>query len=74
MGFTEPLALLVTAAVLNAIAMFAHIGLTLFLNVTSLEKPLRPSYVRIAAMLLALIFYGGFSLFVVFDKFLIPLV
>lgn len=70
LGFTEPLALLVTAAVLNAIAMFAHIGLTLFLNTTSLEKPLRPSFVRITAMSLALLFYGGFSLFVVYDRFL----
>lgn len=70
LGFTEPLALLVIAAVLNAIAMFAHIGLTLFLNLTSLEKPLRPSLIRISAMSLALLFYGGFSIFVIFDKFL----
>ena len=70
LGFTEPLALLVTAAVLNAIAMFAHIGLTLFLNLTSLEKPLRPSFVRISAMSLALLFYGGFSLFVLYDRFI----
>ncbi|MBI2621669.1 MAG: Nramp family divalent metal transporter [Candidatus Levybacteria bacterium] len=70
LGFTEPLALLVTAAVLNAIAMFAHIGLTLFLNLTSLEKPVRPSFVRISAMSLALLFYGGFSLFVLYDRFL----
>jgi hypothetical protein len=70
LGFTEPLALLVTAAVLNAIAMFVHIGLTLFLNMTSLERPVRPSPIRVTAMLLALLFYGGFSLFVVYDRFL----
>ena len=73
LGFTEPLALLVTAAVLNAFAMFVHIGLTLFLNTTSLEKPLRPSLLRISAMSLALLFYGGFSVFVVYDKFIRPL-
>lgn len=69
-GFTEPLALLITAAVLNAFAMFAHIGLTLWLNLTSLEKPLRPSLVRIGAMLLAFVVYGSFSIYVLYDKFL----
>lgn len=73
LGFTEPLALLVTAAVFNAIAMFVHIGLTLWLNSTSLEKPLRPSLVRKCAMLLAFLFYGGFSVYVVYDRFIKPL-
>ncbi len=72
-GFTEPLALLITAAVLNAFAMFVHIGLTLWLNSTSLEKPLRPSLVRKSAMLLAFLFYGGFSLYVIYDRFIKPL-
>ena len=70
LGFTEPLALLVTAAMLNAVAMFVHIGLTLWLNSTSLDKPLRPSLVRKSAMLLAFLFYGGFSAFVVYDRFI----
>ncbi len=69
-GFTEPLALLTLAAVLNAFAMFVHIGLMLWLNMTSLEKPLRPSLIRIGAMLLAFLVYGGFSLYVLYDKFL----
>lgn len=70
LGFTEPLALLTTAAILNAIAMFVHIGLTLWLNSTSLHKLLRPSLFRKIVMLLAFIFYGGFSAFVVYDRFI----
>ncbi len=69
-GFTEPLALLIIAAVLNAFAMTVHIGLMLFLNMTGIEKPLRPSMVRIFAMLTAFIVYGSFSLFVIYDKFI----
>lgn len=69
MGFTEPLQLLTLAAVLNAFAMFIHVGLTLWLNLTSLDKALRPSIFRITAMVLAFIFYGGFSLYTIFDKF-----
>ena len=68
-GFTQPLELLMIAAVLNAFAMFVHVGLTLWLNMTSLAKPLRPSYFRIIAMVLAFLFYGGFSLYTIFDKF-----
>ena len=70
LGFTEPLALLTVAAVLNAFAMFIHIGLMLWLNMTSLEKPLRPSLNRIGVMLLAFLVYGGFSLYVLYEKFL----
>jgi hypothetical protein len=68
-GFTQPLELLVLAAVLNAFAMFVHVGLTLWLNMTSLAKPLRPNIFRITAMVLAFLFYGGFSLYTIFDKF-----
>jgi len=68
-GFTEPLQLLVLAAVLNAFAMFIHIGLTLWLNLTSLAKPLRPSYFRIAMMIFAFLFYGGFSFYLIYERF-----
>jgi len=69
MGFSEPLQLLIIAAVLNAFAMFVHVGLTLWLNLTSLEKVLRPAFLRITMMLLAFFFYGGFSLYVFYDVF-----
>jgi hypothetical protein len=69
-GFTQPLQLLTLAAVMNAIAMFVHTGLTLWLNCTSLDKPLRPSLFRTTSMILAFLFYGGFSIYVVYDSLL----
>ncbi len=69
-GFTQPLQLLTLAAVLNAFAMFVHVGLTLWLNLTELDKALRPAWWRVGVMSLAILFYGGFSLFVVWEKFL----
>lgn len=70
LGFDQPLKLLVIAAVLNAIAMFVHVGLTLWLNITSLDKSLRPSLFRILAMIMAFVFYGGFSIYVVLTSIL----
>jgi hypothetical protein len=68
-GAHEPLQLVIISAVLNAFAMFIHAGLTLWINLTSLEKPLRPGFVRICIMTLAFLFYGGFSFYVLIDKF-----
>lgn len=68
-GFKEPLQLIIIAAILNAFAMFVHTGLTLWLNLTSLGKDLRPNFARIAVMSLAFVFYGGFCVFVFVDKF-----
>lgn len=65
-GFTQPLQLLLLAAVLNAIAMFVHSGLTLWLNKRSLPKSIGPNKFRTGAMLFAFLFYGGFSVYVVF--------
>lgn len=73
LGFTEPLQLVTIAAVLNAIAMFIHTGLTLWLNLTSLDKEIRPSMFRISVMCFAFVFYGGFSVFVVYSNLLKPL-
>lgn len=69
-GFTQPLQLLTIAAVMNAFAMFVHVGLTLWLNLTSLEKELRPSYLRIGAMSLGFLFYGGFSIYTIYTEIL----
>lgn len=54
----EPLFLLTLEAVINAGAMFVHIGATTLLNLTSLEKEVRPSLVRISVMVLAFIIFG----------------
>jgi hypothetical protein len=68
LGFTEPLTLVVISAVLNAISMFIYSGMVLWLNLTLLEKPLRPSIVRIVAVGSAFAFYGIFSLFTIIQR------
>lgn len=65
LGFTQPLTLVVLGAALNAIAMFFYTGFVLWMNLTSLEKKLRPSFVRIAVNAIAFLFYGGFSGFTI---------
>lgn len=68
LGFTEPLTLVITGAVLNAMSMFIYSGLVLFLNIKNLEKPLRPSLIRKAVVGFAFIFYGAFSIFIIIQK------
>lgn len=67
-GMTQPLQLLFIAAIMNAVAMFVHTGLTLWLNKTELPKAIRPSAGRTVAMSLAFLFYGGFSAYVVITE------
>jgi len=61
-GFSQPLVLITISAVLNAISMFVHIGLTLWLNQTELYKEIRPSLIRIGVMVFSFLFFGYFSL------------
>jgi hypothetical protein len=68
LGFTEPLALVITGAVLNAFSMFIYTGLILLMNMTSLEKHARPSMPRVFAVSLAFLFYGGFSIFTIWQN------
>ncbi len=67
--FSQPLLLLTISAVLNALAMFVHIGLTLNLNLTALEKEIRPNLFRIFWMVVAFLFFGYFSY-----KTIVPLI
>lgn len=69
LGITQPLQLVTISAVLNAFTMFIHTGLTLWINMTLLKKELRPSYFRVGAMVLAFLFYGGFSIFTLINRF-----
>ena len=68
LGLDEPFQLITLSAVLNAFAMFVHVGLTLITNLTLLEKEIRPKFVRIGMMILAFLFYGGFSVYTIVDK------
>jgi hypothetical protein len=61
LGFTQPLTLVILGATLNAIAMFFYTGFMLWLNLTNLDKNLRPSFVRTGINLVAFAFYGIFS-------------
>lgn len=70
LGFTEPLALVVTGGVLNAISMFIYTGLILWMNLTSLPKVARPSIFRSSIVFCAFLFYGGFSIFTVWQNLL----
>jgi hypothetical protein len=68
LGFTEPLTLVITGAVLNAFSMFIYSGMVLLTNMTLLDKPLRPSYFRIFAVSSAFLFYGAFSVFTIWQN------
>lgn len=69
LGFTEPLALVITGGILNAFSMFVYTGLVLYLNKTTLPNSARPSLVRTIVVFLAFLFYGGFSLFTIYLYF-----
>lgn len=69
LGLRQPLQLIIISAVLNAFTMFIHVGLTLWLNLTLLHKPLRPNFFRILMMVLAFCFYGAFSIYTLISQF-----
>ncbi len=67
-GFDRPLALIILSASLNGIVMFLYSGLLLWMNVTSLRGILRPSPLRMAALVVSLLFFGYFSALTVLDQ------
>ncbi len=69
-NFREPLFLLTLAAVINALAMFVHIGATLILNVSVLEREVKPSLFRVGAMLVSFAFFGYFTFKVILNYFI----
>lgn len=69
-GFTEPLTLVITGAVLNAMSMFIYSGMVLLLNTSRLDKAVRPSLGRIIAVVAAFLFYGAFSIFTIAQNIL----
>ncbi|KKQ50591.1 MAG: hypothetical protein US95_C0001G0029 [Candidatus Woesebacteria bacterium GW2011_GWB1_38_5] len=64
-GFTEPLNLVITGAVMNAATMFVYAIMIYILNVKLLPKMMAPSTLRRAIMIIATLFYGGFSIFTI---------
>lgn len=68
LNFHEPKTLIVLGAVINAVAMFVHVGLVSILNQTSLPKEMRPGWGRKLIIAIVFAFFGFFSLIVLLDK------
>ncbi|MFZ3011547.1 MAG: Nramp family divalent metal transporter [Minisyncoccia bacterium] len=64
----EPKTLIVLGAVINAFAMFVHLGLVFWLNQKNLPKVFRPGITRKIIIGIIFIFFGVFSFVVLFDK------
>jgi len=60
-GFSEPITLIVLGSVINALAMLVSFVLILILNHTALPQPLKPSMIRKAVLVGAIIFFTVFS-------------
>lgn len=65
----EPKTLIILGAVINAFAMFIHLGLVFWLNHKSLPLVFRPSLIRKIIIGIIFIFFGIFSFVVLKDKF-----
>ncbi|MBT3230382.1 Nramp family divalent metal transporter [Candidatus Uhrbacteria bacterium] len=68
LNFSEPKTLIVLGAVINAFAMFVHVGLVTYLNQKALPKFARARLWRKLIMGLIFAFFGFFSIIVIIDK------
>ncbi|OGH86288.1 MAG: hypothetical protein A2493_02855 [Candidatus Magasanikbacteria bacterium RIFOXYC12_FULL_33_11] len=68
-NFYEPKQLIVLGAVINAVAMFVHIGLVSWLNNKHLPSVFRPNLLRKIIIGIIFLFFGFFSSFVIFSNF-----
>lgn len=64
----EPKTLIILGAVINAVAMFIHVGLVSWLNQKSLPKKLQPKLWRKIILLIIFLFFGFFSILILLDK------
>ena len=69
MGIKDPRLLITLSAVINAFAMFVHIGLTLALNIKTLPRIVSPSSIRRVLMAGIFIFFGVFSFYTLWGSF-----
>jgi hypothetical protein len=65
---TDPKFLLVLAAVLNAVAMFVHLGLVNWGNYKLLPKQVQPAAWRRTIIVIIFIFFGVFSTFTIWTQ------
>jgi len=68
-GYTDPISLVVTGAVLNALAMFFHIAVTYFLNKKFLPARYQMDSWRKAIILIAWLFFGALSVMAIIRIF-----
>lgn len=68
-GVDQPLVLIVIAAALNGLVMFVYSVLLIQLNRGMLPRAMGLTGVRFGAIIWAVLFYGGFSLVLVYDQF-----
>ncbi|HKL24585.1 MAG TPA: Nramp family divalent metal transporter, partial [Candidatus Nanoarchaeia archaeon] len=61
LGYTDPKALIILAAILNAVGMFIHVGLVNYMNHKFLRKQLQPSLGRKILMIIIFLVFGVFS-------------
>ncbi len=67
-NFYEPKTLIVLGAVINAFAMFVHIGLVAWLNQKKLPKIFQPGIIRKIIITIIFLFFGIFSAIVLLEK------
>lgn len=67
-GVDQPLVLLVIASALNGLVMFVYSALLIALNRGMLPRAMGLRGVRFGAMIWAVLFYGGFSLYLLYDQ------
>ena len=68
-NFKEPLTLIVIGAVINAIAMFVHLGLVNWMNFKVLPKSVQAPIWRKIILILIFIFFGIFSIVTLINQF-----
>lgn len=68
-GVSQPLLLLVIASSLNGLVMFVYSVLLIQLNRGMLPRAIGLKGVRYAAIWWAVVFYGGFSIYLLIDQF-----
>lgn len=67
-GVDQPLLLIVIASALNGLVMFVYSVLLIQLNRGMLPRSLGLGGARLGALMWAVLFYGGFSLFLLYDQ------
>ncbi len=67
-NFKNPLLLIITAAVLNAVAMFVHLGMVNWMNFKILPKEYQAALWRKIVIVIIFLFLGFFSIFTLFTE------